>query len=47
MHFVGLAGMPRRIPDYNVMFANFNMISSVGEAVTFPKLLLPTTRFQY
>jgi cytochrome c oxidase subunit 1 len=30
MHFVGLAGMPRRIPDYNVMFANFNMISSVG-----------------
>ena len=30
MHFVGLAGMPRRIPDYNMMFANFNMVSSVG-----------------
>ncbi len=29
-HFLGLAGMPRRIPDYNVMFADFNMISSVG-----------------
>ncbi len=30
MHFSGLAGMPRRIPDYNLIFANWNMISSVG-----------------
>lgn len=30
MHFVGLAGMPRRIPDYALQFADFNMISSVG-----------------
>ena len=29
-HFLGLAGMPRRVPDYNVAFANFNMISSIG-----------------
>jgi cytochrome c oxidase subunit 1 len=29
-HFLGLAGMPRRIPDYNVAFANFNMVSSIG-----------------
>jgi len=29
-HFLGLAGMPRRIPDYNVQFADFNMISSIG-----------------
>jgi len=30
MHFLGLAGMPRRIPDYAVQFANFNAIASVG-----------------
>ncbi|MFK7954554.1 MAG: cytochrome c oxidase subunit I [Lysobacterales bacterium] len=29
-HFLGLAGMPRRIPDYSVEFAEFNMWSSVG-----------------
>jgi len=29
-HFVGLAGMPRRIPDYALQFADYNMISSVG-----------------
>lgn len=30
MHFAGLSGMPRRIPDYNMMFADWNMVSSVG-----------------
>ena len=29
-HFLGLAGMPRRIPDYNVAFADFNLWSSIG-----------------
>ena len=29
-HFLGLAGMPRRIPDYNVVFADWNLISSIG-----------------
>lgn len=29
-HFAGLAGMPRRIPDYALQFADFNMLSSVG-----------------
>ncbi len=28
--FLGLAGMPRRIPDYALEFADFNMISSLG-----------------
>jgi cytochrome c oxidase subunit 1 len=30
MHFSGLAGMPRRIPDYALQFADFNLISSIG-----------------
>ncbi|HSX64103.1 MAG TPA: cbb3-type cytochrome c oxidase subunit I, partial [Pseudoxanthomonas sp.] len=29
-HFLGLAGMPRRIPDYNPVFADWNLISSIG-----------------
>ncbi len=29
-HFLGLAGMPRRIPDYSTQFAGFNEISSIG-----------------
>jgi cytochrome c oxidase subunit 1 len=30
MHFLGLAGMPRRIPDYSTQFADFNMVASIG-----------------
>jgi cytochrome c oxidase subunit 1 len=30
MHFVGLAGMPRRIPDYSLQFAEFNAMATVG-----------------
>lgn len=33
MHFTGLAGMPRRIPDYALQFADFNVISSIGAFV--------------
>jgi len=29
-HFLGLAGMPRRIPDYSTQFTEFNQISSIG-----------------
>jgi cytochrome c oxidase subunit 1 len=39
-HFSGLAGMPRRIPDYSVQFADFNMLSSIGAfAFGFSQLL--------
>jgi len=30
MHFLGLAGMPRRIPDYSLQFAGFNEIATIG-----------------
>lgn len=30
MHFLGLAGMPRRIPDYSLQFADFNFLASIS-----------------
>ncbi len=30
MHFLGLAGMPRRIPDYNPVFTDFNSLATIG-----------------
>ena len=33
-HFLGLDGMPRRIPDYSPAFAYWNYISTVGYMVT-------------
>src|SRR6476646_268693 len=32
-HFLGLAGMPRRIPDYALQFAEWNMWSSIGALI--------------
>lgn len=30
MHFLGLTGMPRRIPDYALQFTGFNQASTIG-----------------
>jgi cytochrome c oxidase subunit 1 len=40
MHFSGLAGMPRRVPDYPDAFAQWNMISSIGSYVAAASALL-------
>jgi cytochrome c oxidase subunit 1 len=51
MHFLGLAGMPRRIPDYATQFTDWNQVSTVGafgfglSQILFLYIVLKTLRF--
>ena len=40
MHFLGAAGMPRRIPDYPDAFAGWNMVASIGSLISAVGILL-------
>ena len=40
MHFLGVAGMPRRIPDYPDSFYLFNFISSWGSLLSSVSLII-------
>ena len=39
MHFLGLAGMPRRISDYPEAFAGWNMVASIGAYISYASTL--------
>ena len=39
MHFLGLAGMPRRIPDYPDVYEGWNKIATFGSTITFVGLI--------
>jgi heme/copper-type cytochrome/quinol oxidase subunit 1 len=40
MHAIGIAGMPRRIPDYPDVYRVLNLVSSVGSLISFFGILL-------
>lgn len=40
MHFLGLAGMPRRIPDYPDVFSYWNEVSTYGSFISFVGVLV-------
>jgi cytochrome c oxidase subunit 1 len=40
LHFLGLSGMPRRIPDYPQIFEGWNSIATIGSVISTVSLIL-------
>lgn len=47
MHFLGLAGMPRRIPDYPDSFAFWNLIETFGSLTSLIGIIIFFMYFHY
>jgi heme/copper-type cytochrome/quinol oxidase subunit 1 len=40
MHFLGMSGMPRRIPDYPDAYYFLNLVASTGSAITIISIII-------
>jgi len=40
MHFLGLAGMPRRIPDFPDAYSGWNFVASFGSNISVVSILI-------